>query len=191
MKDRSTETHRWFENPPVELERFREPTGTGDDKNLRTKIKYLTAMDLFRELTTQETAEIDRATLMVECKAGRIFYRPGETGEVLFILKEGAVELYRKSASGRKLVIEQLKPYAFFGEMTCIGQGMHQRYARTTEDSLVCTMKRTDVERLLLAKPQVVRRHQRGRTDSPPSRRGGRTTSRPRVITERTKKQTG
>lgn len=42
--------------------------------------------------------------------------------------------------------------------MACIGQGMYHRFAVTTEDSLVCTMKRVDVERLLLSKPQVALR---------------------------------
>jgi CRP/FNR family transcriptional regulator, cyclic AMP receptor protein len=110
-------------------------------------------MELFRDLAPEEIAEIERATVMWTCKSGRVFYKPGETGEVLFILKKGKVQLYRKSDRGRKLLIDQLVPYAFFGEMAFIGQGMHRRYAMTTEDSLVCTMKRADVERLLLSKP--------------------------------------
>lgn len=159
MTDRSPGTHKSFKNRPAEdLERCQEETGSLDEVTRRTKIKHLSAMELFRDLTPEEIAEIDRATVMWTCKAGRIFYKPGETGEVLFILKKGTVQIYRRSDRGRKLVIDQLKPYAFFGEMACIGQGMYHRYARTTEDSLVCTMKRADVERLLLSKPQVALR---------------------------------
>lgn len=159
MTDRAAGTRKSLENPPVEeLEKCEAESGSLSEETLRTKFKHLSAMDLFHDLTRDEIAEIDRATVMWECKAGRVFYRPGETGDVLFILKKGAVQLYRKSVRGRKLVIEELKPYALFGEMTCLGQGMHQRYASTTEDSLVCTMKQADVERLLLSKPQVARR---------------------------------
>ena len=124
----------------------------------RTKIRHLSAMELFRDLSPEEIEEIERATVMWSCQAGRILYKPGETGDVLYILKKGAVQIYRKSDRGRKLVIDQLAPYAFFGEMACVGQGMYRRYAMTTEDSLVCTMKRADVERLLLSKPQVALR---------------------------------
>lgn len=122
---------------------------------LRSKIGYLSAMDLFRDLTQAEIKEIDRATFMQTCNAGRVFYTPNETGEVLFILKKGAVQIYRMSPEGRKLVIAKLPPYSFFGEMSCIGQGMYDSFAEATEDSLICTMSRKDVERLILAKPQV------------------------------------
>lgn len=37
------------------------------------------------------------------CRAGHVFYRPGETGEAMFLLKEGAAQLYRLSPDGRKL----------------------------------------------------------------------------------------
>lgn len=122
---------------------------------IRAKIGYLSAMELFRDLSAQEMQEIDRATMMQTCRAGRVFYTPGETGEVLFILKQGAVQLYRMSSEGRKLVIARLEPTCFFGEMSCIGQGMYNTFAEATDDSLICTMSRHDVERLLLSKPQI------------------------------------
>lgn len=62
------------------------------------------------------------------------------------------------SPEGRKLVIAQLPPYSFFGEMSCIGQGMYDTFAEATEESLICTMSRSDVERLLLSKPKVALR---------------------------------
>jgi CRP-like cAMP-binding protein len=125
---------------------------------LRQKIGYLSMMDLFRDMTPEEMQEIDRATRMQTCTPGRVFYTPGETGEVLFILKKGSVQIYRMSPEGRKLVITKLPPYSFFGEMSCIGQGMYDTFAEATEESLICTMSRADVERLLLAKPKVALR---------------------------------
>lgn len=126
-----------------------------DGKSLLTKIGYLSALELLRDLSPEQMEEIDRATVMQKCKAGRVFYTPGETGEVLFILKKGRVQLYRMSAEGRKLVIAELPQYSFFGEMSCIGQGMYDAFAEAVEDSLICTMSRSDVERLLLSKPPV------------------------------------
>ncbi|HEV2665646.1 MAG TPA: Crp/Fnr family transcriptional regulator [Blastocatellia bacterium] len=122
---------------------------------LRAKIGYLSAMDLFRDLTPEEMEEVERATVMQTYRAGRVFYTPGDTGEVLFILKQGVVQLYRMSAEGRKLVIARLEPVCFFGEMSCVGQGMYNTFAEATEDSLIYTMSCHDVGRLLLAKPEV------------------------------------
>ena len=125
---------------------------------LRNKIGYLSMMDLFRDFTQEEMQEIDRATRMQTCIAGRVFYSPEETGEVLFILKKGAVQIYRMSPEGRKLVIAHLLPFSFFGEMSCIGQGMYDTFAETTEDSQILTMNCADLERMLFSKPLVARR---------------------------------
>ena len=129
-----------------------------DSDVLPNKIRYLSMMKLFHDLSAQEMAEIDRATKMVACSAGRVFYSPDDTGEVLFLLKTGAVQIYRMSAEGRKLVIANVPPYSFFGEMSCIGQGMYDTFAEATEDSLICTMSRSDVESLLLSRPKIALR---------------------------------
>ena len=125
---------------------------------LREKIGYLSMMDLFRDLSPAELEEIDRATRMQTCRAGRVFYSPDDRGEVLFLLKKGAVQIYRMSPEGRKLIIAQLPQYSFFGEMSCIGQGMYDTFAEASEESLICTMSRSDVERLLLSKPKIALR---------------------------------
>lgn len=125
---------------------------------LRNKIGYLSMMELFRDLSPAEMQEIDQATRMQTCTAGRVFYSPDDKGEVLFLLKKGAVQIYRMSPEGRKLVIARLPQYSFFGEMSCIGQGMYDTFAEATEESLICTMSRGDVERLLLSKPRIALR---------------------------------
>ncbi|MGD9405863.1 MAG: cyclic nucleotide-binding domain-containing protein, partial [Anaerolineae bacterium] len=70
-----------------------------------SKIGYLQMVDIFQDLTEEEIEEIDRATTITTCRKGRIFYMPEDTSEVLFLLKEGQVQLYRISPDGKKLVI--------------------------------------------------------------------------------------
>lgn len=116
------------------------------------------ALDLFRDFTPEEMQEVARVTATRAFAKGRVLYTPGETGEALFLLREGAVQIYRMSAEGRKLVIAHLLPFSFFGEMSCIGQGMYDTFAEVTEDSLILTMNCADLERMLFSKPQVARR---------------------------------
>ena len=118
-----------------------------------TKIGYLTSTDLFRGLDDAEMREIDRMTTMTTCKAGRVFYTPGESGEVLFVLKKGSVQLYRISPDGKRLVIGALLAGAVFGEMGLIGQGMYDTFAEASEDCTLCVMSRSDVETLVASKP--------------------------------------
>lgn len=114
--------------------------------------------DLFRDFTPEEMVLVESMTTMQSFAKRRILYTPGETGEALFLLRKGAVQIYRLSPEGRKLVIAHLLPYSFFGEMSCIGQGMYDAFAEATEDSLVITMNCADLERLLMSKPQVALR---------------------------------
>lgn len=114
--------------------------------------------DLFRNFTPEEMALVASMTRVQTFEKRRILYTPGETGEALFLLRKGAVQIYRLSPEGRKLVIAHLLPYSFFGEMSCIGQGMYDAFAEATEDSVVITMNCADLERLLISKPQVALR---------------------------------
>ena len=123
-----------------------------------SKIGYLQMVDVFQDLTEEEIEEIDRATTITACRKGRIFYMPEDTSEVLFLLKEGQVQLYRISPDGKKLVIGTVGPGAIFGEMALIGQGMHNTFAEATEDCVLLVMSRQDVERLLVTKPKVALR---------------------------------
>jgi CRP/FNR family cyclic AMP-dependent transcriptional regulator len=122
------------------------------------KIGYLRMVDIFQDLTEAEMEEIDRATTLTTTRRGRILYMPEDTSEVLFLLKQGQVQLYRISPDGKKLVIATLGPGAIFGEMALIGQGMHNTFAEATEDSVILVMSRDDVERLLMTKPKVALR---------------------------------
>src|ERR1043165_3938325 len=87
------------------------------------------APDLFQGLTAEELREVERVTRTRAFRRGEVIYTPGETGEALFLLREGAVQIYRLSPEGRKLVIAHLLPFSFFGELSCIGQGMYDTFA--------------------------------------------------------------
>lgn len=122
------------------------------------RIGYLQMVDIFQDLTPAEIEEIDRATTISSCRRGKILYMPEESSELLFLLKQGRIQLYRISTDGKKLVIGTVGPGAIFGEMALIGQGMHNSFAEAIEDCVLWVMSRSDVERLLLTKPKVALR---------------------------------
>ena len=119
------------------------------------KVGYLSSMEVFRDLTAEELQLMEQQVTMAGCRSGKIFYMPEDTGEVLFLLKKGRVQLYRISPSGKKLVVATLGPGAIFGEMALVGQRMHSSFAEAADECLICVMSRADVERLLRDKPAV------------------------------------
>lgn len=116
---------------------------------------YLWEHDLFRDLPERDRGAIERMTTLTNVPRGRVFYRPEDVGEVIFLLKEGRVQLYRISPEGKKLVIATLGPGALFGEMALLGQQMHHAFAEALDDCVIMIMSRTDLERLILNNPSV------------------------------------
>ncbi len=119
-------------------------------------------IDIFADLDQDEMEELEHMLVLTTYERGELLYQPNEKREVLFLLKTGKVEIYRLSPEGRKLVIASIGPGTFFGEMALVGQGMYDSYAEAVEDSTACVMTRSDVERLLLAKPKVALRFLEG-----------------------------
>lgn len=122
---------------------------------MEEKRDYLSDIDLFRDLSERDREELDRLTTITNVPRGRVFYRPEDVSEVLFLLKEGRVQLYRISPEGKKLVIATLGPGTLFGEMALLGQQMHNAFAEALDDCQICVMSRSDLERLILDKPEV------------------------------------
>lgn len=120
-----------------------------------TKLNYLSTIDIFRDLTLDDLMRMDRQVTMAACDSGKIFFMPEESGEVLFLLKKGRVQLYRLSPNGKKLIVATLGPGAIFGEMSLVGQGMHRTFAEAVDECMVCVMSRADVAHLMREKPQV------------------------------------
>jgi CRP/FNR family cyclic AMP-dependent transcriptional regulator len=122
------------------------------------KLRYLKATELFRDFTLAQLEPFHHTIRMETCPTGHVFYRPGETGEGMFLLKEGRAQLYRLAADGRKFVFAEVPPSSMFGEMSCVGQAMYECFAEATEDSVICTLTRSDVQRLIVAYPQFAMR---------------------------------
>jgi len=112
-------------------------------------------LDIFLDL---ELDELVGLSTRITARQGRILYMPEETGEVLLFVQEGSVQIYRISPEGKKFIIDNLGAGAVFGEMALIGHHMHSSFAQALEDSVLCLIRRDDLERLLLDKPKVALR---------------------------------
>jgi CRP/FNR family cyclic AMP-dependent transcriptional regulator len=124
-----------------------------DDQAL--KLGYLKQVDILAPLSPEEHEWVAENTTMVSCPRGRIFYTPDDTGEVIFLLKQGRVSLFRLTPDGRKLTIASLDAGTCFGEMGLLGQGMYGCHAEAATDCLLCVMSRSDLKALMRRNPDV------------------------------------
>jgi len=114
--------------------------------------------DLFQGIKATELGTLLDDVELQTCPVGTILFTPEDPCEVLYILREGLVELYRLTASGKRLVTRQILPGSVFGVMVLLGQTMQGNFAETIEDSSICTITREDVLTLLKRRPDIALR---------------------------------
>jgi CRP/FNR family transcriptional regulator, cyclic AMP receptor protein len=134
-----------------------EPMQQGALAAYQSRKCFLT-MDIFRDLEPEAMVAFEPQTEIRTYPKGQILYSQEDQAEVLFLLKRGRVQLYRPTPSGKRLDLAVIEPGTFFGEMPLLGESLRHAFAEAVEDSLICVMSRTDVERLMLERPQVALR---------------------------------
>jgi CRP/FNR family cyclic AMP-dependent transcriptional regulator len=133
--------------------------------DLQEHVELLSRVDIFESLSEEEIREILRDLLQrnaeIDLSAGEIFYTPRQPDGKLFILTQGRVRIYKMEAS-REFTLEMVDAGTVFGEVAFTPHAFRESYAEAMEPSVVFTMERADVERLILQKPKVgIRRWQR------------------------------
>ena len=118
-------------------------------------IHYVAVGDIFRNLAPHERAEVERLITYNVYPLGQIFHAPNEVGEQLFVLRTGRVRLYKLSPEGRALTLMVLKPVTIFGEMTLVGQWLHDTFAEALSECVIGVIGRDTLRQIIERYPQV------------------------------------
>ena len=120
-----------------------------------SRLSHLSAIDIFQDLSEAQIDSLMKGVPMRTADKGTEFYRADDGPKALFLLKSGKVELYRKSADGKRLTMAILESGTFFGEMSLVGQRYLDTSAVALEDCVVCPLSRPDLEALVMEHPYV------------------------------------
>jgi CRP-like cAMP-binding protein len=118
------------------------------------RIRLLSLVDIFEPLSSEEIEHLNGQLPDVHLEAGEIFYSPEDRSERLFVLWKGRVRVY-KTADGREFTLAVVEAGTVFGEMALTAQRLQEAYAQAMEESEVSVIRREDLERLILEKPEV------------------------------------
>lgn len=133
-------------------------TGSADAMGRAGIVQLLASTPLFQGLALEELSEFFREIRHHQVSAGTTFHDPASAAEVLYLVKRGRVRVFRLTPSGRKIILTELRSPAMFGSMAMLGQGMDRDFAEAVEESLICTVSRHALERLLHHRPDVALR---------------------------------
>lgn len=126
------------------------------DWSLDEQLRLLSWVDIFEELPEEELEELSRRCPDTQIEPDETFYTPHERGERLFLLKEGRVQVQKEDpASQEAAPLKVVNEGTIFGDMTLTGQRLEDVYVTATERSTVCTLKKRDLENLILRNPEV------------------------------------
>jgi CRP/FNR family transcriptional regulator len=119
------------------------------------KLRLLSMVDILEPLSPEEMRELSRRVPDTYYQQGQLLYAPKERSEALFMLKKGRVRIYRVGHDGREFTLTVVGAGTVFGEMSLTAQRLENAYAEAMERVVVCKMRKQDLERLVMDKPQI------------------------------------
>ena len=122
------------------------------------KIWYLKHINIFKGMAEADFGTLERITYMKAYGRREQVYGQGDAGDVVYLLKEGRVKIYKLSPDGKELTLELLEPGEIFGEMALVDDSPRDTIAETLADSMLCVTRRRDFELFLKKKPELVMR---------------------------------
>jgi CRP/FNR family transcriptional regulator, cyclic AMP receptor protein len=120
---------------------------------LEKRVHFLSLVDFLEPLPPEEAEELARRCPDTHLERGEIFSTPEEYGERLFFFKKGKAQVYEVDSEGQEIPLAVAEGGTVFGEMTLTGQRLSGFYARALEVSVLCTLKRRELEHLILRNP--------------------------------------
>lgn len=127
----------------------------GDDHGSGAHRGCISLVPIFNHLEDDQMDEIMKAIKSVFFKKGEIIYRAGEQSDSLYIVSQGKVRIYRLSESGKEQLVRILTPGDFTGELALFSESIHESYAETIEETMVCTITRRDLQEFLTKFPSI------------------------------------
>lgn len=120
------------------------------------QVRLLSMVDVLEPLSQEELEELGQRAPDHHLEEGEVFFTPFEQGERVFILKRGRAQVYEVTPdNGEETTLSVVEGGNVFGEMVLTGQTLSEVYARALEPSVVCSLKRADLERIILNHPEV------------------------------------
>ena len=95
----------------------------------------LRSVRLFRSLSARDMERVGEWTKLTSYNEGDIIVRQHELGDSLYVVLEGAVEVFVMDDDGKLVVLGRLSPGHYFGEQALLAGGSGRRNANVRADA--------------------------------------------------------
>jgi CRP/FNR family transcriptional regulator, cyclic AMP receptor protein len=123
--------------------------------SLQEQIRLLSMVDILGPLSDEEMEDLAKRTPDTFLDQGDVLYSPRDSTERLFILKQGRVQVYEVDRGGDEITLSVVEDGNVFGEMALTGKSLQGLYVRALTPSTVVSLRREELEKLIMNKPEV------------------------------------
>ncbi len=130
--------------------------GYMEKRSLESRVETLAHIEIFEGLDLDALTEIASRLKTFTYRKGQAVMREGDTGNSMFVLVEGLLQVFRKSADGEQTPpVSRLNPVYFFGEMSLLTGQPRSATVMAETDALVWEIRREDISALLIRRPEI------------------------------------
>lgn len=120
---------------------------------MATRSELLGEVPFFSLLDDAERATLAERVDVVRFAKGQQLFSQGDPGGSLFVVVEGAVEIWIRRHDGGRVVVETARRGEFFGEISLLDGGARTACATAVEDTELLMVDRGDLDELFRLKP--------------------------------------
>ena len=118
-----------------------------------TDATLLAEAPFFQFLDEQERQELARHLENVRFTAGAAIFQYGEPGDAVYVIRQGAAEVFIKDDTGQRIVLERLGVGDMFGELSLLDGGPRTASVLAVEDVEALRLDRSDLDLFLRQRP--------------------------------------
>lgn len=113
-------------------------------------IQILKNVPFFAHLPEADLEAISKTIVMEYYPAGHVVFSEGDSGDKMYVIKSGSVEVIRDGA-----IIAELGQDRFFGEMALVSDLPRNATIQVKTDAELLVLKKEDFHRLLKTNPTI------------------------------------
>lgn len=118
-------------------------------------IPLLRSIELFDGLSDEDLAALANELEMKTFAAGQKVFSQGDTGNAMFIVQDGSINIYLGDDTTSGVSLQDLGPGAYFGELSLFGKKPRSASARAVTDSVLLQLQHATIEAFLDRRPRA------------------------------------
>ncbi len=119
------------------------------------KIQFLRQVSLFRSLSDKALLDLSAITIEQNIGGKTMVFKEGDPGDALYIVKNGKINILKRTSSGVDSVLATLSKNAVIGDMAVIDDQPRSASVATVQDSTFLVITKTDFKQLLGSTPEI------------------------------------